>query len=130
MTLTLEHALSLAQAALSRAASKNMAVSVTVIDTSFHIKAGLRADGAGAPTLDIAYGKARAALSFGCSSRQIADALAGNPLAGPSVLSALSGPIVLLPGGILLHDEAGATIGAIGVAGGAPDDDEWAASVA
>jgi uncharacterized protein GlcG (DUF336 family) len=128
MSLTLEHATSLAQAALSRAGSKSMAVSVAVIDASFHIKAGLRADGAGAPTLDIAYGKARAALSFGCSSRQIADALAGNPLAGPSVLSALPGPIVLLPGGILLHDSAGAVIGAIGVAGGAPDDDEWAAS--
>ncbi len=66
-------------------------------------------------------------MAFGCSSRQIADALAGNPLAGPSVLSAVPGPIVLLPGGVLLHDEAGAVIGAIGVAGGAPDDDEWAA---
>jgi len=127
MPLTLEHALSLAQAALARATAKNMNVDVAVIDAGFHIKAALRADGAGAPTVDIAYGKARAALSFGCSSRQIADALAGNPLAGPSVLSALPGPLVLLPGGVLLHDESG-VIGAIGVAGGAPDDDEWAAS--
>jgi len=127
MSLTLEHATTLVHAALGRAASKNMNVSAVVIDASFHIKAGFRADGAGAPTFDIAYGKARAALSFGCSSRQIADALAGNPLAGPSVLSALPGPVVLLPGGILLHDDTGAVIGAIGVAGGAPDDDEWAA---
>jgi uncharacterized protein GlcG (DUF336 family) len=128
MSLTLEHALSLAQAALGRAASRGMAVGVAVIDASFHLKAGLRADAAGAVTLDIAFGKARAALSFGCSSRQIADALAPNPLAGPSVMSALQGPIVLLPGGVLIHDSAGAVIGAIGVAGGAPDDDEWAAT--
>jgi len=76
----------------------------------------------------VAFGKARAALSFGCTSRQIADALAGNPLAGPSVLAALPGPLVLIAGGVLVHDSAGAVIGAIGVAGGAPDDDEWAAS--
>jgi uncharacterized protein GlcG (DUF336 family) len=127
MTLSLEHATSLAQAALGRAGSRGMAVSVAVIDSSFLIKAGLRADGAGAVTLDIAFGKARAALSFGCSSRQIADALAGTPLAGPSVLASVPGPIVLLPGGVLLRDDSGAVIGAIGVAGGAPDDDEWAA---
>ncbi len=99
-----------------------------MIDASFHIKAAMRADQAGAPTIDIAHGKARAALCFGCSSRQIADALAANPLAGPSVLSALPGPLVLLPGGVLLHHD-GEIIGAIGVAGGAPDDDEWAATV-
>jgi len=127
MTLTLEHATTVAKAALSRAQSRCMAVGVAVIDASFYLKTGLRADGAGPVTLDIAFGKARAALSFGCSSRQIADALSGNPLAAPSVLASLTGPIVLLPGGILLHDEEGAVIGAIGVAGGAPDDDEWAA---
>jgi len=127
MPLSLEHAVALAQAALARASTRNMNASVVVIDGSFHIKAGLRSDAAGAPTLDIAYGTARAALSFGCSSRQIADALAGNSLAGPSVLAALPGPLVLLPGGILVHDDAGEVIGAIGVAGGAPDDDEWAA---
>jgi len=128
MELTLEHAKSLAEAALARAASRGIAASAAVIDASFHLKAALRADGAGPATADIAFGKARAALSFGCSSRQIADALAGNPLAGPSVLASLPGPIVLLPGGILLRDRLGEIIGAIAIAGGAPDDDEWAAS--
>lgn len=127
MSLTLEHATSLAQAALARAQTKGIAASVAVIDTSFFLKAGLRADGAGPVTPDVAYGKARAALAFGCSSRQIADALAGNPQASNSVLAAVPGPIVLLAGGVLLHDDAGAVIGAIAVAGGAPDDDEWAA---
>jgi len=127
MTLTLEHAKSLAEAALARAKSRGMKVSVAVIDASFLLKAGLREDGAGPVTLDIAFGKARAALAFGCTSRQIADALAGNPLAGPSVLASVPGPVVLLPGGLLVQDSEGAVIGAIGVAGGAPDDDEWAA---
>jgi len=127
MKLTLENALGLAQAALARADSRGMSASVAVIDTSFYLKAGLRADDAGPATLEIAFGKARAALSFGCSSRQIAEALSGNPLAAPSVLSALPGPIVLLPGAVLIEDQQGGVIGAIGVAGGAPDDDEWAA---
>jgi uncharacterized protein GlcG (DUF336 family) len=129
MTLTLEHAKSLAEAALVRARSRGMNVSVAVIDASFLLKTGLREDAAGPVTLDIAFGKARAALAFGCSSRQIADALAGNPLAGPSVLASVPGTVVLLPGGLLVQDAQGAVIGAIGVAGGAPDDDEWAAGV-
>jgi uncharacterized protein GlcG (DUF336 family) len=128
MPLTLEHAKSLAAAALTRAGTRKMAVSVAVIDTSFHLKAAGRADDAGPATIDIAYGKARAALSFGCSSRQIAEALAINPQAGPSVLASLPGPIILLPGGILIQDETGAVIGALGVAGGAPDDDELVAT--
>jgi len=128
MSLTLEHATGLAQAALARAASRGLAVSAVVLDSGFHIKAGLRADGAGPATLDIATAKARAALYFGCSSRQIADALAGNAAAVPSVLAALPLPVVFLPGGVLLHDADGAVTGAIGVAGGPPDDDEWAAT--
>ncbi len=128
MSLSLETAISLAQAALARAHSRGMHGSVAVIDSSFFLKAGLRDDAAGPVTLDVAYGKARAALAFGCSSRQIAAALSGNPQASNSVLAAVPGPIVLLAGGVLLKDEAGLVIGAIGVAGGAPDDDEWAAS--
>jgi uncharacterized protein GlcG (DUF336 family) len=128
MPLTLETAKSLIEAAIGRARTRDMNVSAVVIDASFHLKAGLRDDGAAPATLDIAFGKARAALYFSCSSRQIADALAGNALAGPSVLASLPGPVILLPGGLILHDAAGEIIGAIGVAGGAPDDDEWAAT--
>jgi uncharacterized protein GlcG (DUF336 family) len=130
MTLTLDHAKFLAEAAFARARARSMNVSVAVIDASFLLKAGFREDGAGPVTLEIAFGKARAALAFGCSSRQIADALAGNPLAGPSVLASLPKPVVLLPGGLVVRDSEGAVIGAIGVAGGAPDDDEWAAGSA
>jgi len=126
--MELDHALSLAQAALARAATRDMHVSVAVIDSSFHMKAGLRGDAAGPVTLDIAYGKARTALAFNCSSRQIADALAGNPLAAPSVLAALTGPIVFIGGGVLVKDGDGKIIGAIGVAGSSPDNDEWAAA--
>ena len=45
MSLTLEQATAHAQAALARAASRGNAVSAAVLDASFHLKAGRRADG-------------------------------------------------------------------------------------
>jgi uncharacterized protein GlcG (DUF336 family) len=129
MALGLEAAEALAKAAIGRARARGMAgVSVAVIDASLLLKYAVREDGAGLATLDIAYGKARAALAFGCTSRQIADGLAGNALAGPSVLAALPAPIVLLAGGVLVRDADGAVVGALAVAGDSPDNDEWAAT--
>jgi uncharacterized protein GlcG (DUF336 family) len=124
-TLTLEQAEQLAKAALRAARKLSMnPMSVAVIDDSANLKFALREDGAGLAGVDIALGKARAALTFKCSSRQIADALAGNPLAGPSVLSVMQGRVVLLPGGVLVLDAAGQIIGALAAAGDAPDRDE------
>jgi uncharacterized protein GlcG (DUF336 family) len=123
--LTLQRAEQLARAALKQARELAMnPMSIAVIDASGHLKVALREDGAGLAGVDIALGKARAALSFHCSSRQIADALAGQPLAGPSVLAVLQGRVVLLPGGVPLRDAGGQTIGAIAAAGDAPDRDE------
>jgi uncharacterized protein GlcG (DUF336 family) len=124
-TLTLIEAERLAKAAVASARAKKLnPMGVAVIDASGHLKFALREDGAGIAGVDIALGKARAALTFGCTSGQIADALAGNPLAGPSVISVLDGRVVLLAGGVLIQDAAGVTLGAIGAAGDAPDNDE------
>ncbi len=115
----------LAKAALAQARDRAMnPMAVAVIDASGHPKYAAREDKAGLAGVEIALAKARAALTFGCTSRQIADALAGNPLAGPSVISALDGKVILLPGGVLIQDVEGVTIGAIGAAGDAPDNDE------
>ncbi len=123
--LTLEAAERLAKNAIAVARARALnPMCVSVIDTSGHLKFALREDRAGLAGIDIALGKARAALSFGCTSRQIADALSGAPLAGPSVLAALEGRVVLLPGGVLVVDPTGSAIGAIGAAGDAPDNDE------
>lgn len=124
-TLTLERAQAIAQAALANArADDRPPMGIAVIDHTGNLKVGLREDGSNLAAADIALGKARAALTFNCTSQQIADALSGNPLAGPSVLSVLDGRIVLLGGGVLIKDAQGTTIGAIGAAGGAPQNDE------
>jgi uncharacterized protein GlcG (DUF336 family) len=122
--LTLIDAERLAKAAAAAARAKSLnPMGIAVIDLSGELKFALREDGAGLKGVDIALGKARAALSFGCTSKQIADALAGNPLAGPSVLGIAPG-LVLLGGGVLIKGADGETIGAIGAAGDAPDNDE------
>jgi uncharacterized protein GlcG (DUF336 family) len=126
--ISYETALSMAQAALAEARANGMApMSVAVIDIGGHPRVALREDGAGFLGIEIAAGKARAALAFGCTSREIANALAGNPLAGPSVLGVGAGKLVMLAGGVPLRDASGALIGAIGLAGDAPDRDEAAA---
>jgi uncharacterized protein GlcG (DUF336 family) len=123
--LTLLRAELLAKAVAAKAREKAMnPMSIAVIDAGGYLKFALREDGAALAGVDIALGKARAALTFGCTSKQIADALAGNPLAGPSVLAALQGRVALLAGGVPILDETGAPIGAIGAAGDAPDNDE------
>ncbi len=123
--LTLDEAERLAKSAVAVAREKALnPMSIAVIDASGHLKFALREDGAGLAGIDIALGKARAALTFGCTSRQIADALAGNPLAGPSVMAVLQGRVALLAGGVPITGPDGVAIGAIGAAGDAPDNDE------
>ena len=127
--LTLDQAERIAKASIAFAREKGLnRMGIAVIDSGGNMTLGLREDGAGLAAIEIATGKARAALTFGCTSKQIADALSGNPLAGPSVLSVLGGRIVLLGGAVLLKDADGMTLGAIGAAGGAPDDDETVAA--
>jgi uncharacterized protein GlcG (DUF336 family) len=129
--LTLETAERIAKAAVAYARAGDFnKLGIAVIDAGNALKAALREDGANLAAIEIALGKARAALTFGCTSLQIADALAGNPLAGPSVMGVVDWPIVLIGGGVLIKDESGATIGAIGVAGGMPADDEKVATAA
>jgi uncharacterized protein GlcG (DUF336 family) len=123
--LTLSQAEALAKRALAAARDAGLnPMSIAVIDASLNLKFALREDGAGLSGIEIATGKARAALTFGCTSRQIADALAGNPLAGPGVTATLQGRVLFLPGGVLIPGPDGAPVGAIGAAGDAPDNDE------
>jgi len=122
--ISLVQAEQVVQAALRAARERKICVSVVVVDAGGHIKYAVREDGAGLGGVDIAAGKARSAVMFGCSSRQIADGLSGNPQAFQSVLAVFPGRIVLLPGAVLLTASDGTVLGAVGAAGGPPDEDE------
>ncbi len=123
--LTLERAETLARSALMAARRLSLnPMSVCVIDLSGHLKVALREDGGGLAGVDIALGKARAALTFGCTSKEITDALSGAPLSGASVMAVLDGRVALLQGGAPIRTPDGELIGAVGAAGDLPDNDE------
>jgi uncharacterized protein GlcG (DUF336 family) len=99
-------------------------LSVAVLDPGGHLIAFQRQDGASTLRLQIATGKAGGALALGLSSRKIAEMAAERP----SFVAAL-GPISphgIIPaaGGVIVVDEGGRPIGAVGVTGDTSDHDE------
>jgi uncharacterized protein GlcG (DUF336 family) len=72
----------------------------------------------------IARGKAHGALNMGVGSRSLAARAASNPAFVNSLVSLAEGNLVPVPGGVLIRDDNDAVIGAVGVSGHSPDDDE------
>jgi len=104
-----------------------MPLAVAVLDAGGNLVAFQREDGSGVLRFDIAFGKARAALSMGMSTRLIRDRL-GSRVAFQAALAAASeGRFVPVPGGVLILDKSGAAIGAVGISGDASDKDEYCA---
>lgn len=100
---------------------------VAVLDSGGNLVAFKREDGSGLLRYDIAFGKARAALGMGMSTRLIRDRL-GSRIAFQAALAAASdGRFVPVPGGVLILDKAGGAIGAVGISGDASDKDEYCA---
>ena len=99
-------------------------LSIAVLDAGGHLVAFQREDGASMMRLQIATGKAYGALALGMSSRAIAGIAAERPSFVASLGSLASGGVVPVPGGILIADDSGALIGAVGVTGDTSDNDE------
>jgi uncharacterized protein GlcG (DUF336 family) len=72
----------------------------------------------------IARAKARGALNLGIGNRAIAHRAAAAPHFINAVTVLADGDLVPVPGGVLIRDEDGTIIGAVGVSGHLPDDDE------
>ncbi|PRB32812.1 GlcG protein [Arthrobacter sp. MYb51] len=85
-----------------------------------------RQDGSSNKRFEVAYGKASGALALGMGSR----ALMARAEQQPYFIAAVSrsvGALVPVPGGVLIKDEAGALVGAVGISGDTSDNDESAA---
>ena len=76
---------------------------------------------------DIARGKAWGALGMGISSRMIRDRLSARPTFVTSLAAVADGRFVPVPGGVLIEDAEGCTIGAIGISGDTSEKDEYCA---
>lgn len=114
-----------ARAAASAAGYRPLAV--VVLDSGGHLVAAHREDGASNKRFEIAFGKAHGAVSLGLDSRELMARAEAQPYFINSVTSAIGGSLVPVPGGLLVRDESGQIIGAVGVSGDSSDNDETAA---
>jgi uncharacterized protein GlcG (DUF336 family) len=128
MSLTLDTARSIiagARAHGSQAGFKPL--TVVVLDSGGHVVAVEREDGASMKRFEIGFGKAYGALSLGMGSRSIMGRAEQQAYFIAAVTSAVGGTLVPVPGGVLVRDEGGDLLGAVGVTGDTSDNDEAAA---
>ncbi|ASP35039.1 heme-binding protein [Labrenzia sp. VG12] len=123
--LTLSTAETITSAALEKAADlKLKPLTVAVLDAGGHTVLLKRQDGSSIMRPQIATGKAVGALAVGTGTRW----LNANAESRPHFVNALNGvsggAIVPVPGGVLIKDENGETLGAVGITGDTSDNDE------
>lgn len=123
--LTLAQARTLIDAALADARRQGFKpMGVVVVDAAAQVLASAREDGASALRLDIAVGKAGAAIGFGVNSRALAARAKDLPAFFGAIASTAQHPFIPQTGAVLITDAAGAVIGAAGASGGTGDEDE------
>ena len=125
MSVTLAQASTIVDVALKKGRETNCApLTVAVLDSGGHLVAFKREDRSGILRYDIAYGKAWGALGMGFGSRELAERAGKNPLFFGVLASVSQGRLIPVPGGVLIKDAGGATLGAIGISGDTSDKDE------
>jgi len=102
-------------------------LAVAVLDAGGQTVSYRREDGCGVLRHDIAHGKAWGALGMGMATRQIRDRLANRPSFQAALAAASGGRFIPTPGGVLIVNEQGLAIGAVGISGDASDKDEFCA---
>lgn len=129
--LTLAIADRLVDEALSEGARQGFApLCVAVLDAGGHLLALKRDERASLLRPQIANGKASSVLNMGFGGRELARRAALMP-AFFSALSDLAGGNMLpVPGGVLIRNQAGEILGAVGISGDTSDNDEKCALAA
>ena len=126
--LTLKQANDLIDSALIMARKINLPpVAVAVLDSGGHLKSLQREDGVSFLRVQICQAKACGSLGLALNSGNIAERYEQDLLQQGFInaLNAMTdGRLIPLPGGVLIHDEMGIIVGAVGVSGAASDKDE------
>jgi uncharacterized protein GlcG (DUF336 family) len=129
--LNLTQANALIDAAFAKGAELGLKpLTVAVLDPGGYLIAAQRADGASNVRVKLAQGKAAGALALGVSSRTIGDMAVDRPHFVASVRELGEGGMVPAAGGVIVCDETGTVLGAIGVTGDTSDNDEACALAA
>ena len=114
----------IAEAFKKGAALKLKPLSAVVLDPGGHVIAFQRQDGASILRFQIAAGKASGALALGVSSRKIGEMAAERPSFVASLGPIAPHGVIPAAGGVILVDEAGGILGAVGITGDTSDNDE------
>jgi len=123
--LSLAQARSLIDGALKAARELGFRpMGVVVVDAAAQVVASAREDGATALRLDIALGKAAAAVGMGVNSRVLTQRAKDLPAFFNALAAASQQKFIAQTGAVLITDAAGAVIGAAGASGGTGDEDE------
>ena len=120
--VTLDIVLAILQAARAKATEIGVAMNIAVVDEGGNLVAFARMDGAWLGSIDIAQNKAYTARAFNMATRDLA------PLAQPGgslygIEASNHGRLIVFAGGIPLVS-GGRTVGAVGVSGGAVEQDQ------
>ncbi|WP_394620104.1 heme-binding protein [Lentzea sp. JNUCC 0626] len=110
------------EAGKKKAAELGGAYTISVVDAGGLLIAASRLDGAPLAAVETSRTKARTSALFSAPTKDLVGAVQpGAPLYG--VANAVVEPLAFIPGGVPVIGEDGRIIGAIGVGGGAPDQD-------
>ena len=126
--ITLAQASTIVDVALKKGRDLNLKpLVVAVLDAGGHLVAYKREDKSPILRFQIATGKAYGALGMGMGSRGLFERSQKNPIFVQMLGMVSDGRVMGVPGGVLILDAAGDTIGAVGISGDTSDNDEAAA---
>jgi len=121
MNITLAQAEAAIVAAKIKAAAIDTKMNISVVDAGSNLVAFARMDGAWIGSVDISFKKAKTAAWF------TMDTAALSPLIQPGQslynIEHSNGGLITFPGGVIIKNEAGEVIGAIGVSGSLVEND-------
>lgn len=121
----LDDAIALCDACLEAAAEREVVkLAVVVTDVGGNIRAAMRTDEQGPFALDIAHAKAESALGFGRSTLRLSEHFTTAAASTVGIAHATGQRFIPIGGGVVVTDDAGVIVGAIAVAGAAPQVDD------
>lgn len=122
MKITYNQATKALNAAIKKAESFNIPVSLAVVDEGGHLVAFARLNSVYG-VIDFAVKKARTAVMFGVDSDVMGTIVASAEIHGYGMLNSNDG-LLTIAGGVVIKDTEGNIIGAIASSGGSPEQDK------
>ncbi|MEH6651350.1 MAG: heme-binding protein [Motiliproteus sp.] len=127
-SLNLNSSMTIAQEAFNKSRELNAApLTVAVLDQGGRLISLQRQDGSSMMRPDIAIAKAWGAVAMGKSSRSLASDAQQRPAFVSALNTLAQGNLIPVAGGVLIHDDNDAVIGAVGISGDTSDIDELCA---